>query len=187
MIILVLYYRHRFGSQSLMKEMHRVSFNTIFARDRERYDRIKVGQFSAFVCHGRASRRNRVCQESEYASCWAEAAKQKRRWEARGHTWWPSGCTWTPPPPHKDMDISRMSFRRSSHTRVSRASTSGISRFFKQSRRKQSVRIRKCMCLPSNYALVEFPVVWSELRSVIIMRCCNQGSPSSPIKRGEDY
>ncbi|XP_072756331.1 kelch-like protein 10 [Anoplolepis gracilipes] len=63
------------------------------------------------------------------------------------------------------MDVSRMSFRKSSHTRVSRASASGISRFLKQSRRKQSVRIRKCMCLPSNYALVEFPVVWSELRA----------------------
>ncbi|XP_070152244.1 kelch-like protein 10 [Polyergus mexicanus] len=63
------------------------------------------------------------------------------------------------------MDISRMSLRRSSHTRMSRACTSGISRFFKQSRRKQSARIRKCMCLPCNYALVEFPVVWSELRA----------------------
>lgn len=81
-----------------MKEIHRISFySTSFSRDR-----IKVGQFSGFVCHGRAwSRRNRVCQESEYVSRWAEAAKQKRRWEARGHTWWPSGCTWTPPPPHE--------------------------------------------------------------------------------------
>lgn len=117
------------------------------------------------------------------AGCWEEAAKQKRRWEARGHTWWPSGCTWTPPPPHEEMDVNRMSFRRSSHTRVSRASTSGISKFLKQSRRKQSARIRKCICLPSNYALVEFPVVWSELRSVIIMRCRNQGSASFPETR----
>ncbi|KAH0946331.1 hypothetical protein HN011_002719 [Eciton burchellii] len=59
-----------------------------------------------------------------------------------------------------------MSLRRSSRSRVSRAATSGIGRFLKQSsRRKQSARIRRCMCLPSNYALVEFPVVWSELRA----------------------
>ncbi|EFN69635.1 Kelch-like protein 10, partial [Camponotus floridanus] len=69
----------------------------------------------------------------------------------------------------EEMDVNRMSFRRiPSHTRVSRASTSGISRFLKQSRRKQSARIRKCMCLPSNYGLVEFPVVWSELSDVIV-------------------
>ncbi|XP_020277572.1 kelch-like protein 10 [Pseudomyrmex gracilis] len=64
------------------------------------------------------------------------------------------------------MNIGRMSYRRSScRSRVSRAVTSGISRLVRQSRRKQSARIRKCMCLPSNYALVEFPVIWSELRA----------------------
>ncbi|XP_015174125.1 PREDICTED: kelch-like protein 10 [Polistes dominula] len=35
----------------------------------------------------------------------------------------------------------------------------------KQCKRKQTARVRKCVCLPSNYALVEFPVVWSELRA----------------------
>ncbi|CAK9802012.1 Kelch-like protein 10 [Anthophora quadrimaculata] len=35
----------------------------------------------------------------------------------------------------------------------------------KQCVRKQPAKVRKCMCLPSNYALVEFPVVWSELRA----------------------
>ncbi|KAL2737104.1 kelch-like protein 10 [Vespula maculifrons] len=35
----------------------------------------------------------------------------------------------------------------------------------KQCKRKQAARVRKCVCLPSNYALVEFPIVWSELRA----------------------
>lgn len=64
-------------------------------------------------------------------------------------------------------EVDRMNFRKSSRGRVSRAATSGVSKVRRQPRRKQSTRIRKCMCLPSNYALVEFPVVWSELRSVI--------------------
>ncbi|XP_011138765.1 kelch-like protein 10 [Harpegnathos saltator] len=58
-----------------------------------------------------------------------------------------------------------MNFRKSCRSRASRAATSGVSRLHRQPRRKQSARIRKCMCLPSNYAHVEFPVVWSELRA----------------------
>ncbi|XP_067207770.1 kelch-like protein 10 isoform X2 [Linepithema humile] len=80
------------------------------------------------------------------------------------------------------MDIGRMNYRRSSHCRVSRAATSGIGRLLKHPRRKQSARIRKCMCLPSNYALVEFPVVWSELRANQqlcdgVIRCPDQVFP----------
>lgn len=154
-----------------MKEIHRVSL-TNFSRDRDTIALKSTNFWPLFVMAARGlgaigsvKRTNKLLS----GSCEAEEAV-----EARGHTWWPSGCTWTPSPPHEEMDVNRMSFRRPSHTRVSRASTSGISRFLKQSRRKQSVRIRKCMCLPSNYGLVEFPVVWSELRSV--MRCRNQDS-----------
>ncbi|OAD52540.1 Kelch-like protein 10 [Eufriesea mexicana] len=58
----------------------------------------------------------------------------------------------------------RIKFRKLSRNRMSRAAVSATK--LKQCVRKQPAKIRKCMCLPSNYALVEFPVVWSELRSV---------------------
>ncbi|KAG7188297.1 hypothetical protein KM043_007959 [Ampulex compressa] len=35
----------------------------------------------------------------------------------------------------------------------------------KQCKRRQRTKSRKCICLPSNYGVVEFPVVWSELRA----------------------
>lgn len=58
----------------------------------------------------------------------------------------------------------RIKLRKLSRSRMSRAAVSATK--LKQCVRKQPTKIRKCMCLPSNYALVEFPVVWSELRFV---------------------
>ncbi|XP_046492145.1 kelch-like protein 10 [Neodiprion pinetum] len=58
---------------------------------------------------------------------------------------------------------SRMKSRKLMRNRTSRASVSGTRH--KQCKKKQVVKPRKCVCLPSNYALVEFPVVWSELRA----------------------
>lgn len=58
----------------------------------------------------------------------------------------------------------RIKLRKLSRSRMSRAAVSATK--LKQCVRKQPAKIRKCMCLPSNYALVEFPLVWSELRSV---------------------
>ncbi|XP_060819012.1 kelch-like protein 10 [Bombus pascuorum] len=57
----------------------------------------------------------------------------------------------------------RIKLRKLSRSRMSRAAVSATK--LKQCVRKQPAKIRKCMCLPSNYALVEFPVVWSELRA----------------------
>ncbi|XP_034186020.1 kelch-like protein 10 [Osmia lignaria lignaria] len=57
----------------------------------------------------------------------------------------------------------RMKFRKLFRSRMSRATVSATK--LKQCVRKQPTKVRKCMCLPSNYALVEFPVVWSELRA----------------------
>ncbi|XP_012259425.2 kelch-like protein 10 isoform X2 [Athalia rosae] len=58
---------------------------------------------------------------------------------------------------------NRMKLRKLIRNRMSRASVSGTKH--KQCKKKQAVKARKCMCLPSNYALVEFPIVWSELRA----------------------
>ncbi|KZC09505.1 Kelch-like protein 10 [Dufourea novaeangliae] len=57
----------------------------------------------------------------------------------------------------------RMKFRKLLRGRMSRANV--LVARLNQCTRKQASRARKCMCLPSNYALVEFPVVWSELRA----------------------
>jgi len=88
----------------------------------------------------------RVCEENEYENCWQLSGSGEAE-EAIGSSG-PRALTYPRHRAHVDA-------------------ITGISRLLKQSRRKQSARIRKCMCLPSNYALVEFPVVWSELRSVI--------------------
>lgn len=92
----------------------------------------------------------RVCEESEYESC-RQLSGSGEAEEAVGSS---------------GVRVLTHSARHRVH--VDYATTASISRLIKQSRRKQSARIRKCMCLPSNYALVEFPVVWSELRSVIM-------------------
>lgn len=66
---------------------------------------------------------------------------------------------------HEAVDCrGRTKFRKLSRSRMSLAVVTAAK--LKQCTRKQPSRVRKCMCLPSNYALVEFPVVWSELRSV---------------------
>ncbi|XP_015587950.1 kelch-like protein 10 isoform X2 [Cephus cinctus] len=57
----------------------------------------------------------------------------------------------------------RMKLRKLSRSRMSRAPISSSKS--RQCKKKQNSKSRKCMCLPSNYALVEFPVVWSELRA----------------------
>ncbi|XP_078039106.1 uncharacterized protein LOC144471169 [Augochlora pura] len=58
----------------------------------------------------------------------------------------------------------RMKFRKLFRSRMSRATVFTVK--LKQcGNRKQATRARKCMCLPSNYGLVEFPMVWSELRA----------------------
>ncbi|KYN04498.1 PREDICTED: kelch-like protein 10 [Cyphomyrmex costatus] len=88
----------------------------------------------------------RVCEENEYENCWQLSGSGEAE-EAIGSSG-PRASTYSRHRAHVDYAI-----------------TAGISRLLKQSRRKQSARIRKCMCLPSNYALVEFPVVWSELRA----------------------
>lgn len=93
----------------------------------------------------------RVGEESEYESCRQLSGSGEAEEAAVGS----SGAR-----------VLTYSARHRAH--VDYATTAGISRLLKQSRRKQSARIRRCMCLPSNYALVEFPVVWSELRSVIM-------------------
>ncbi|KYN13828.1 PREDICTED: kelch-like protein 10 isoform X1 [Trachymyrmex cornetzi] len=88
----------------------------------------------------------RVCEENEYENCWQLSGSGEAE-EAIGSSG-PRALTYSRHWAHVDYAI-----------------TAGISKLLKQSRRKQSARIRKCMCLPSNYALVEFPVVWSELRA----------------------
>lgn len=93
----------------------------------------------------------RVCEENEYEGCRQLSGSGEAEEAAVGS----SGAR-----------VLTYSARHRAH--VDYATTAGISRLLKQSRRKQSARIRRCMCLPSNYALVEFPVVWSELRSVIM-------------------
>ncbi|XP_076281415.1 kelch-like protein 10 [Lasioglossum baleicum] len=57
----------------------------------------------------------------------------------------------------------RMKFRKLFRSRMSR--TTVLTAKPKQCPRKQASKVRKCMCLPSNYVLVEFPMVWSELRA----------------------
>ncbi|XP_012284683.2 kelch-like protein 10 [Orussus abietinus] len=57
----------------------------------------------------------------------------------------------------------RIRLRKLWRSRTSRAAVSAPRN--KQGKKRQSNRTRRCMCLPSNYALVEFPVVWSELRA----------------------
>ncbi|XP_076685259.1 kelch-like protein 10 [Andrena cerasifolii] len=65
---------------------------------------------------------------------------------------------------HEAVDCrGRTKFRKLSRSRMSLAVVTAAK--LKQCTRKQPSRVRKCMCLPSNYALVEFPVVWSELRA----------------------
>ncbi|CAD1474074.1 unnamed protein product, partial [Heterotrigona itama] len=57
----------------------------------------------------------------------------------------------------------RIKLKKLSRSLMSRAAVSATK--LRHCVRKQPAKIRKCMCLPSNYALVEFPLVWSELRA----------------------
>jgi len=108
----------------------------------------------------------RVCEENEYENCWQLSGSGEAE-EAVGSS-----------------GTRALTYSARHRAHVDYSTPAGISRLLKQSRRKQSARIRKCMCLPSNYALVEFPVVWSELRSVIM--CHRNYGILFPI-RGADY
>ncbi|XP_033221117.1 kelch-like protein 10 isoform X2 [Belonocnema kinseyi] len=79
---------------------------------------------------------------------------------------------------------NRMKPRKRSRNRMSRAIVSATK--LKQCKKKQTVKTRKCMCLPLNYALVEFPIVWSELRANQqlcdgLIRCA--GNKTFPVHR----
>lgn len=144
-----------------MTGIHRTFTQLRFSREIEKegerdvqLDRIEVGRFlpSSVMAARLSAIGIRVCEENEYESC--------RKLSGSGEAEEAIGSS------AARVFNTTCSARHRSH--VDNATAAGISRLLKQSRRKQSARIRKCMCLPSNYALVEFPVVWSELRSVIM-------------------
>ncbi|XP_043287377.1 kelch-like protein 10 isoform X2 [Venturia canescens] len=75
-------------------------------------------------------------------------------------------CTSGPGCRIKVKKISRNRVTTTSQTTTTTTTAVNGSRVKQPSaRRKQNARSRKCICSPSNYALVEFPSVWSELRA----------------------
>ncbi|XP_076229001.1 uncharacterized protein LOC116426173 isoform X1 [Nomia melanderi] len=133
----------------------------------EQYRQLKV---SAFLCHGRESpvcrgphrQPERITRTNDRPVTKVKAKLLLLR-EKQGVAWLASDER-IALVGHEAMDgRGRMKFRKLFRSRMSRATVFGTK--LKQCTRKQPAKVRKCMCLPSNYALVEFPMVWSELRA----------------------